>query len=249
MESTDNRNKIEVCFSPYLFPLFKDEFDIIVVIDVLRATSAICAAFQNGVKGLIPVSTIEEARAYQEKGYLVGAERKGQIVEGFDFGNSPYSYLKPELKGETVVLSTTNGTKSIHIAKDAGQVVIGSLSNLDVLCEWLEKQDKNILCLCSGWQNKFNLEDTICAGAILDHLLNSGKFHSEEDSSIAAKYLYLSAKDNIFGYLKASSHRRRLKNLNLNEDIKYCLTPNQAPVIPVLNGDILELVELEVESE
>lgn len=249
MESTDNRNKIEVCFSPYLFPLFKDEFDIIVVIDVLRATSAICAAFQNGVKGLIPVSTIEEARAYQEKGYLVGAERKGQIVDGFDFGNSPYTYLKPELKGETVVLSTTNGTKSIHIAKDAGQVVIGSLSNLDVLCEWLEKQDKNILCLCSGWQNKFNLEDTICAGAILDHLLNSGKFHSEEDSSIAAKYLYLSAKDNIFGYLKASSHRRRLKNLNLNEDIKYCLTPNQAPVIPVLNGDILELVELEVESE
>lgn len=246
MDIADSRKKIEVCFSPYLFPLFKDEFDIIVVIDVLRATSAICAAFQNGVEGLIPVSTIEEARAYQEKGYLVGAERKGQIVEGFDFGNSPYSYLKPELKGQTVVLSTTNGTKSIHIAKEAGQVVIGALSNLDVLCQWLEKQDKNILCLCSGWQNKFNLEDTICAGAILDHLLSSGQFHSEEDSSIAAKYLYLSAKDNIFGYLKASSHRRRLKNLNLNEDIKYCLTPNQAPVIPVLNGDILELVDIEV---
>src|SRR6056300_811969 len=129
MDTADSRKKIEVCFSPYLFPLFKDEFDIIVVIDVLRATSAICAAFQNGVEGLIPVSTIEEARAYQEKGYLVGAERKGQIVEGFDFGNSPYSYLKPELKGQTVVLSTTNGTKSIHIAKEAGQVVIGALSN------------------------------------------------------------------------------------------------------------------------
>lgn len=246
MESNDTRKKIEVCFSPYLFPLFKDEFEIIVVIDVLRATSAICAAFQNGVSGLIPVSTIEEAKEYQEKGYLVGAERKGQIVEGFDFGNSPYSYMKPELKGQTVVLSTTNGTKSINIAKEAGQVVIGSLSNLDVLCQWLEKQDKNILCLCSGWQNKFNLEDTICAGAISEHLLSSGKFRSEEDSSIAAKYLFLSAKDNILGYLKASSHRRRLKNLNLNEDIKYCLTPNQAPVIPVLNGDVLELVQEDV---
>ena len=246
MESNDTRKKIEVCFSPYLFPLFKDEFEIIVVIDVLRATSAICAAFQNGVSGLIPVSTIDEAKEYQEKGYLVGAERKGQIVEGFDFGNSPYSYMKPELKGQTVVLSTTNGTKSINIAKEAGQVVIGSLSNLDVLCQWLEKQDKNILCLCSGWQNKFNLEDTICAGAISDHLLSSGKFRSEEDSSIAAKYLFLSAKDNILGYLKASSHRRRLKNLNLNEDIKYCLTPNQAPVIPVLNGDVLELAQEDV---
>jgi 2-phosphosulfolactate phosphatase len=247
MEPTDSRKRVEVCFSPYLFPLFKDEFDIIVVIDVLRATSAICAAFHNGVEGLIPVSTIEEARDYQKKGFLVGAERQGQIVEGFDFGNSPYSYLKPELKGETVVLSTTNGTKSINIAKEAGQVVIGSLSNLQVLCEWLEKQDKNVLCLCSGWQNKFNLEDTICAGAILDHLLLSGNYRSNEDSSIAAKYLYLSAKDNIFGYLKASSHRRRLKNLNLNEDIKYCLTPNQAPVIPILNGDVLELVDEKVE--
>lgn len=246
MESIDTRKKIEVCFSPYLFPLFKDEFEIIVVIDVLRATSAICAAFHNGVEGLIPVSTIEEAKAYQEKGYLVGAERQGKIVEGFDFGNSPFSYLKPELKGQTVVLSTTNGTKSIHIAKDSGQVVIGALSNLDVLCAWLERQNKNILCLCSGWQNKFNLEDTICAGAISDHLINSGNFKSEEDSSIAAKYLFLSAKDNILGYLKASSHRRRLKNLNLNEDIKYCLTPNLAPVIPVLNGDCLELIKEDV---
>ena len=93
---------------------------------------------------------------------------------------------------------------------------------------------------------QINLEDTICAGAISDHLLNSGNFRSEEDSSIAAKYLFLSAKDNILGYLKASSHRRRLKNLNLNEDIKYCLTPNKAPVIPILNGNCLELVKEDV---
>lgn len=234
MENPDSRCKVEVCFSPYLFELYKDEFDIIVVIDVLRATSAICTAFHYGVETLIPVSTIEEAREYQKKGFLVGAERGGAIVEGFDFGNSPFYYMRPELKGETVVLSTTNGTKSINIAKEAGQVVIGALSNLDALKVWLEKQNKNILCLCSGWQNKFNLEDTICAGAILDHLLATGNFRSEEDASIASKYLFLSAKDNILGYLKASSHRRRLKNLNLNEDIKYCLTPNTAPVIPIL---------------
>jgi len=246
METLDNRKKVEVCFSPYLFPLYKEEFDIIVVIDVLRATSAICAAFNNGVKELIPVSTIEEARDFKAKGYLVGAERKGQIVQGFDFGNSPYSYMIDAVKDQTVVLSTTNGTKSINIAKDAGQVVIGALSNLDALNDWLVKQNKNILCLCSGWQNKFNLEDTICAGAILDHLLDTGNYRSEEDSSIASKYLFLSAKDNIFGYLKASSHRRRLKNLNLNEDIKFCLTPNTAPVIPILQGDRIVAVESNV---
>ncbi|MEX1002086.1 MAG: 2-phosphosulfolactate phosphatase [Crocinitomicaceae bacterium] len=239
MENLDSRKKIEVCFSPFLFSLYKNEFDIIVVIDVLRATSAICTAFHHGVKEVIPVSTVKEAKEYKDKGYIVGAERQGQIVEGFEYGNSPFSYMGEEIKGKTIVLSTTNGTKSINIAKEAGQVVIGALSNLDALKNWLVDQNKNVLCLCSGWQNKFNLEDTICAGAIQDHLLSTGNFQSEEDASIAAKYLYLSAKDNIFGYLKASSHRRRLRNLNLNEDIKYCLTPNTAPVIPILKDDRL----------
>ena len=114
--------------------------------------------------------------------------------------------------------------------------------NLDYLSSWLAQQNKNVLCLCSGWQDKFNLEDTICAGAISDFLISTGNFTSIEDSSIAAKYLFLSAKDNYLGYLKSSSHRRRLKNLNLNEDIKYCLTPNQTDVIPILkNGKLVKL--------
>ena len=95
------------------------------------------------------------------------------------------------------------------------------------------------MILASGWQNKFCLEDTICAGAIVEKLLSTGKFTSEDDSSIAAKYLFLSARDNIFGYLKASSHRRRLRALNLNKDIKYCLTPNQTDVVPVRENDYL----------
>ena len=238
----DNRKHVEVCFTPGEYKYFKGEYDIVVVIDVLRATSAICAAFDNGIKSIIPVATIDEARDYQKKGFLVGAERQGQIVEGFDFGNSPYSYMKEELKGKEVVLSTTNGTKALSIAADAPTVVVGALNNLDALCDWLAVQDKNVLCLCSGWQDKFNLEDTICAGAICDQLISSGKFVSDEDSSIAAKYLYLSAWENPLGYLKSSSHRRRLKNLNLNEDIKYCLTPNKTTVIPILkDGKLVKL--------
>jgi len=240
MEET--RKRIEVCYTPGEYHYFKDEFEIVVVIDVLRATTAICVAFEYGINSIIPVPTLEDALEYKKQGYLVGAERKGQIVEGFDFGNSPYSYMKEEFRGKDVVLTTTNGTKSIEIAKDAETVVIGALVNLDVLTEWLIKQNKNTLCLCSGWQDKFNLEDTICAGAISSALINTGGFTSVEDSSIAAKYLYLSAKDNYMGYLKASSHRRRLKNLNLNEDIKYCLTPNKTSVIPVLkNGKLIKL--------
>lgn len=238
----DNRKRIEVCFTPGEYAYYKDEFEIVVVIDVLRATSAICAAFDNGIESIIPVPTVEEAWEYKQKGFLAGAERKGQIVEGFDFGNSPFSYMKEEFRGKEVVLTTTNGTKSLDVAKDAEVVVVGSFLNLTALSKWLYEQDKNVLCLCSGWQDKFNLEDTICAGAISDYLISTGYYTAIEDSSIAAKYLFLSAKDNYFGYLKSSSHRRRLKNLNLNEDIKYCLTPDQTDVIPILkDGKLVKL--------
>ncbi len=246
MEDQNERPYVEVCFSPRQFPLYKDPHDIIVVIDVLRATSAICAAFEHGVEAIIPVSSIEEARDLQDQGYLAAAERNGEIVDGFEFGNSPFSYMTERTKGKTVALSTTNGTRAINIAKvSAKTVVIGALSNLDALTDWLIKQERNVLCLCSGWKDKFNLEDTICAGAIADALMSTGNFQSTEDSSIAAKYLYQSARDNYFGFLKSSSHRRRLKKLNLNEDIKFCLTPNQTQVIPILKGDRLTLLNQE----
>lgn len=238
------KNFVEVCFTPKDYDYFRGRFEIVVVIDVLRATSAICSAFNNGVQAVIPVATIEEAKAYQQKGYLVGAERQGEIVEGFDFGNSPYSYMKEELKEKEVVLSTTNGTKAIYSAKDADILVIGALTNLSTLVDWLKKQNKNVVCLCSGWKDKFNLEDTICAGAIVDELTDTGLFTSDEDSTVAAKYMYRSAKNNYFGFLKSSSHRRRLKKLNLNKDILYCLTPNQTPVIPILKDE--KLVKLEI---
>jgi 2-phosphosulfolactate phosphatase len=238
----DNRNQIEVCFTPREYNYFNDQFEIVVVIDVLRATSAICTAFQHGVKAIIPVPTVEEAWDYKLKGYYAGAERKGKIVEGFDFGNSPFAYMREDFIGKEIVLTTTNGTKSLDVAKNAETVVVGSFLNLEALSNWLSNQNKNVLCLCSGWQDNFNLEDTICAGAICHFLISSGKYTSIEDSSIAAKYLFLSAKENFLGYLKSSSHRRRLKNLNLNKDIKFCLTPNQTDVIPILkNGKLVKL--------
>ena len=229
-------NRIEVCFSPGEYHLYQEEFDLVVVLDVLRATSAICTAIEHGVKEIIPVATLDEARAYQAEGYLVAAERGGQIVEGFDLGNSPFSYMDPALKGQTVVLTTTNGTKAINMAREKKTVVIGSLNNLDALCEWLIRQQRDVLVLGSGWKDKFNLEDTICAGAIADQCLKSGRFFADEDSTVAAKFIFRSSRDNMFAFLKASSHRRRLRKLNLNEDVKHCLTPNNCTAIPVLEG-------------
>jgi 2-phosphosulfolactate phosphatase len=154
--------------------------------------------------------------------------------------------MEPKMKGKTIVLTTTNGTRAINIASKVPTVVIGSLLNLTVLSEWLVQQQKPTIILCSGWKDKFNLEDTICAGALIDTMLTSGNFRSEEDSSIAAKFIYRSARQNIFGFLKASSHRRRLRRLNLNKDVHYCLTPDTCPVVPVLvNGEIVKMDLLE----
>ena len=113
-----NKPRVEVCFTPNLFPLHIEDFQVVVVIDVLRATSAICTAFHHGVKKIIPVSKLEEAIEYKEKGYIVAAERKGKIVPGFDYGNSPFTYMNQNLKNKTLVLTTTNGTRAINTAKN-----------------------------------------------------------------------------------------------------------------------------------
>lgn len=236
------KKRVEVCFSPEEFDLYKQEYKVVVAIDVLRATTAICTALDNGAKSIIPVSTVEEAAEYRKKGYLAGAERLGQIVEGFDFGNSPFSYMNDSIKGQTLVLTTTNGTKAINLAAKTHKVIVGALVNLDAVIEYLKKGQEDVLLLASGWQGKFNLEDSICAGAITEALLDSGNYMSDEDSTIASLFLYKKAKDNYFGFLKASSHRRRLRNLNLNKDIKYCLTPNQTDVVPIYrDGELVKL--------
>jgi 2-phosphosulfolactate phosphatase len=224
---------IESCFSPFLYSVYKADDTVVVIIDVLRATSAICAAFEHGVEKIIPVATIEEAHAYKQKGFLVGAERNGLPVEGFDFGNSPFQYMGEDVRGKTIVLTTTNGTQAIEAAKDAYKVIIGSFLNIDALCSWLINENKNILLLCSGWKNKFNLEDAVFAGAVTDAIsARSDKFNLG-DACLALKYIYQMAKQNPNKFLSHSSHKERLAALNLKEDVRYCLTPNQTKVIPI----------------
>jgi 2-phosphosulfolactate phosphatase len=237
--SVADRKIVEVCYTPGQYHLYKENFDIVVVIDVLRATSAITTALHYGVKEIIPVSSVEEARAYKAQGLITGAERDGQVVEGFDFGNSPYAYMGEEMRGKTVVLTTTNGTKAIQMASDCEVVVIGCLNNLEYLCRWLCEQHRNTLILASGWKDKINLEDTICAGAIADCLLESRRFRADEDSTVAAKFIYRSAREHLWSFLRASSHRRRLIKLNIQRDVKYCLTLNTVPCIPILRNGVL----------
>lgn len=230
---------IEVCYTPQAYNLFHKDESIVVVIDIFRATSAIVTAFYNGVSKMIPVATVEEAKEYQQNGYLAAAERNGEMIEGFELGNSPFGYMNNKVKGKTIAISTTNGTQAIEASRKASKILVGSFLNLDVLCEYLAEQKKDVILVCAGWKNKFNLEDTIFAGAIVEKLTTESGFEITCDSAIASKHLYNIAKQDLFEFLSNSSHRNRLAKLDLERDIKYCLTPNQCPVIPVMEGKYL----------
>lgn len=230
---------IEVCYTPQAYNLFHKDDAIVVVIDVFRATSAIVTAFYNGVSKMIPVATVEEAKEYQRNGFLAAAERDGEIIVGFELGNSPFGYMSNKVKGKTIAISTTNGTQAIEASRKASKILIGSFLNLDVLCDYLESQKKDVILVCAGWKNKFNLEDTIFAGAVVDKLTAKSNLNITCDSAIASKHLYTIAKDDLHEFLANSSHRNRLAKLDLERDIKYCLTPNQCPVIPVMEGKYL----------
>lgn len=230
---------IEVCYTPQAYSLFHKDESIVVVIDVFRATSAIVTAFYNGVSKMIPVATVEEAREYQRNGYMAAAERNGEMIEGFELGNSPFGYMNNKVKGKIIAISTTNGTQAIEASRKASKILVGSFLNLDVLCEYLAAQKKDVVLVCAGWKNKFNLEDTIFAGAVVDKLTSESGFEITCDSAIASKHLYTIAKSDLFEFLSNSSHRNRLAKLDLERDIKYCLTPNQCPVIPVMEGKYL----------
>lgn len=238
--SSGNTRKVEVVYSPALFPVYFDNNDcVVVVIDVFRATSAICAAFQSGIDSLIPVATLEEAIEYKKKGFKVGAERNAEVVEGFDFGNSPLTFKDGKFKNESLVLTTTNGTKALEMAKPANKVAIGAFTNFSALCDYIEKEDKDVLLLCAGWKDRFNLEDTLFAGAVAQRISQNLRFSNLSDSSIAAINMYDSAKDDLFEFLGESSHRKRLSRLNMEEDIIYCLTKDNTDIVPVLEGDVL----------
>lgn len=229
---------IEVCLTPALLNLYDIENSIVVVIDILRATSSITYGIDNGATAIIPVSHVEDCLAYADQGYLLAAERNGEVVAGYDFGNSPFSYTAEKVAGKTIVLTTTNGTKAMHMARErAHQVVVGSFLNLQALTDWLKVQDKDVLLLCAGWKDKFNLEDTLFAGAVVNKLRKD--FVHFDDSCVVAEDMYLMAKDDLRTYLHKSSHSHRLAQLNIEEDVQFCLKLDICQAIPVLEGEKL----------
>ena len=239
------KRTVDVCLSPDLLHLYELKDKIVVVVDILRATSCMTTAIAHGVKSITPVASLEECEVLKMKGLLAAAERDGQIAEGFDLGNSPFSYMNEDLVGKSLAVTTTNGTLAITKSKKAVQVLIGSFLNISVLAEYLLTQPHDVLILCAGWKGKFNLEDTLFAGALAQRLCT--EFKEACDAPLAAITLYDVAKHDMLGFLSNSSHVKRLQKLNIHEDIAFCLQEDLYPVIPILKKG--KLVQLKLTPE
>ena len=226
-------NKLEVCLSPALYGEYMNEEVITVVVDILRATSAICTALHNGARSIIPVGTVDEARDYKSRGFLIAAERDGYILDFADFGNSPINFSSENIAGRDIAYSTTNGTRTIEMASSSFEVVIGSFLNISSLASWLVESNRDIVILCAGWKNKVNLEDSFFAGALGERLLNSGKYMTECDSAKIVEDLWNSGKNDVLLYIDRAAQRSRLRDKGLDDCIPYCHTNDITSVIPI----------------
>lgn len=234
-----DQKKIEVCFSPAIFNCFQHPEAIVVVVDVLRATSAICTAFMNGVEKIIPIGTVEEAQKLKNEGFLVAAERDGFVLDFADFGNSPYNFTSERVNSKTIVYSTTNGTQAINMASSCYQVLVGAFLNLEALSRYLIHQNRDIIVFCAGWKNRFSLEDTLLAGAITEIVTKDPGYYTICDSAIASLDLWQLAKDDPMAYIEKAAQRNRLKKNGLDDVIEYCLTADQTAIIPVFKNGYL----------
>lgn len=231
--------------SPSLLNLYEVNNTIVVVIDVLRATSTIATVLYNGGKAVIPVDSVERCiQLGKELECITAGERDGQIAPGLQYGNSSFEYPRQFVENKILVLTTTNGTRLLHmaLAKGAKEIITGSFLNLSSVCTHLIEMNKNAILACAGWKDKINLEDTLFAGAVVNQVKEH--FSINCDSSHIAENLYSAGRSDLYEFMKHNnaSHYQRLTNFGLEKDIKHCLTPDLANVLPeYINGKLIHL--------
>ena len=230
------------CLSPALLDLYDISNSVVVIIDVLRATSTIATALYNGAASVIPVATVPQCIELGESvGGITAGERDGKVAEGLKYGNSPFEYPRTFIENKVLVLTTTNGTKLLHMALDRGapEIITGSFPNLSAVCKHLIASEKDVLLGCAAWKDRVNLEDTLFAGAVIHHI--KSHFNISCDSSGIAESMYLEAGEDRFDFMKSknATHYHRLMKYGLEKDIRYCLTADGANVLPIFKGDRL----------
>ena len=217
-------NSIEVCFTPELIHLHEVSGKLVVVVDIFRATSTMVAALAHGVTEILPFADLESCRAMQAQGYLIAGERDGLTAPGFELGNSPVAFLEGNYAGKKLAMTTTNGTLAIEKSKGAAQILLGAFPNLQATATYIQSQNLDVLIHCAGWKGRFNLEDSLYAGALVQAL--SSSHANQEDGALAMSSLFSLEGGNLATYLSQASHAKRLQNHGIEDDIDFCLSLN-----------------------
>ncbi len=233
---------LHTVLSPKLLDIYDVKNSVVVIIDVFRATSTIATALYNGAANIIPVDAVDKCIEIGKAtpNSITAGERDGKVIEGLQYGNSPAEYPRNFIEGKTLVLTTTNGTKLLHMAlqNGASDVITGSFPNLNSVCNFLLQQNKNVYLGCSAWKDRFNLEDTLFAGAVIEQVKNYFTIHC--DSSLMAQQMYAQHKNDMYSFARLTTHWHRLSQYGLEKDLEYCVTPNVANILPLYkNGSLV----------
>lgn len=231
---------LNTVLSPRLLDLYDISNSIVVIIDVFRATSTIATALYNGAAKVIPVDSVAKCIELGKiTGGITAGERDGKVVEGLQHGNSPAEYPREFIEGQTLVLTTTNGTKLLHMALERGaaHVITGSFPNLSAVCDYLLRENKNVILGCSAWKDRVNLEDALFAGAVIQRVSEHFTIHC--DSSLMAAEMYGLHQKDMFSFIRKTTHWHRLAAFGLEKDLEYCVTPDVANVLPLYENGAL----------
>lgn len=216
-----------------------------VVIDVIRATTTIVCAFRHGVRSVVPVASVEEARRAQRTtpGALLAGERGGQRLPGFDLGNSPRDFARDAVAGRDVVLTTSNGTKTLRAVGEGRIVAIGAFLNRTAVSNWLLGRGEDALMVCSGYEGIFSLEDAVCAGAIVERAERGNGSITLGDAARVCRELWGRYASEMPGLLRETEWGRHIVHIGLGADLDLCAQVDVTDVVPVMAGGHIRLEE------
>jgi 2-phosphosulfolactate phosphatase len=213
---------------------------VVVVIDVLRASTTIAVALANGGRAVIPLDSTEEvvtrAKAFERSEVRLAGERQMRAIPGFDLGNSPREFTREAVEGKTVLMTTTNGTAAINAVQGPRDVVIASYVNFSAVLAMLRaalRGGTDIAIVCAGREKQFSLEDAACAGRYVHHVSRRLSSVALNDAALAAMLIDRRFSDNLLRLFSASAHGRALSEAGFGDDLAACAAVDSYPVIPI----------------
>jgi 2-phosphosulfolactate phosphatase len=242
----------------HLTPLLVDDLSLrektVVVIDVLRASTTIVTALSNGAREVIPVATVESAvkisGTLHDGGTLLGGERHGKKIEGFDLGNSPAEYTSEKVNGKAIVFSSTNGSQALVRARYARELMLCGFVNISIVAGALRAGAGDVSIVCAGRNGAFSMEDTVCAGMLIARIMDGVTQEvSLSDSARASQSLYKSFGRSLLKMLRSSDHGRYLLEIGFGGDLAVCASVDALPLLVRQEGNVLRARRMQGEGE